>query len=36
MAWKPWGTRLGWFALLWFGGVACVGIVALVIRMFLT
>lgn len=27
-----WGRRLAWFVLLWLGGVAVVGLVALAIR----
>lgn len=28
--------RIGWFVLLWLGGVACVSLVALVIRTVIT
>jgi len=30
-----WPARLGWFALLWLGGVVAVGIVAYALRLWL-
>lgn len=33
---RPLGRRLGWFVLLWLGGVAVVSVVAFVIRSMVT
>ncbi|MHB2169811.1 DUF2474 family protein [Alsobacter sp. R-9] len=32
MTLAPWARQLGWFVLLWAGGVASLGVVAFVIR----
>ncbi|MCQ0971777.1 DUF2474 family protein [Paracoccus sp. TK19116] len=32
---KTWLRRLGWFGLLWLAGVAAVGTVALILRMWI-
>jgi len=33
---KPWARRVGWLVLLWAAGVATLGLVAWLIRVFMT